>query len=257
MARLLMLISLVLSGSFGALAAKAQTVKDQAEIFRREEGMARPTVPHGPPEVAAVLQLSRRLEALERQVAALISAVEVAQRDLSEALAVLKRQKADVEARLVVLEMQPDPAVSVPAAAPPQQSAGFEQSPEQQFLDAVGLAEQGEWAKAELAFDTFARRFPEHSRMQEARFWIGKSLAANGRTVQAAQVFLDLYEHFPDASFAVDNLMALGAALVAIGPDNATQACQVYDEIAASFQDKIDPARRDTILRARLKANCQ
>lgn len=269
MVRRLVIISLALSALLDVVPARARIIGDRAgNVGRAEDTLlqgsqqrdesARQIAQPGLPATSATLQLSRRLEALERQVAALVSAMELAQRDLSQVRLLYNRQKADVEARLVALEISTDRGDGTASnAGTPNKSATVVRSAEQQFLDAKALAARGEWAKAELEFDTFNRSYPDHPQAQEARFWFGKSLAANGRTVQAAQVFLNLYEQHPDAPFALDNLMALGAALAVITPDDTAQACQVYDQIITEFQYKLDLVSKDAINVARLRLGCK
>lgn len=250
-------------------AARAQTLGAVEQRLNRLEQSLRklerrdPAVPSrpepAPPEssggATALMELNGRLVSLERLVATLVSAREQDHRDLAMARDQLQRLKGDVETRLDGVERQVSamaPAQSAPVAA----SEPVAKTPDERYAEALGFAEAGQWARAEFAFDTFIANNPAHPRLAEARFWLGRSLLAEGKAAPAAQIFLDLYGKHPTASFALDNLLALAKSLEAIGPDSAAQACDVYAVIADIHGDKLTVELRSLLLDRRLALQC-
>jgi TolA-binding protein len=202
------------------------------------------------------LQLDRRLGALERTISNLVSAQERDHRELTATVEQLRRMKSDVEARFDIVENQAQPA-------PPEQSAGLiAKTPapplddDARYSQAMGYADQQDWLKAELAFDTFITSYPSDSKIPEARYQLGRAFAGQGKYAQAAQMFLDLYQDHPDAPFVVANLFALGEALIAIGPENTEQACDVYSEIEVTHGSNLSVEQRSQLLDQRLSLEC-
>ena len=208
-----------------------------------------------PAQNDALISLSNRLSNMERMVSAFLAGQEQDRRTLTMGMDRLDRLKSDVESRLDGVEQQitslanaPKPVVT---ASPPKVA-----SVEDRYLEALGFAEKGEWAKAEFAFDTFVENNPNHARSVEAQYWLGRSLLGEGKAAQAAQTFLTLFEKHPDAPIAVDNLFALAEALIAAGPDSASQACSVYDQLTGGYSAKLSEVQRNKILDLRVKQNC-
>lgn len=202
------------------------------------------------------LQLDRRLGALERAISSLVSARERDHRNLAIAIEQLQRMKGDVEARLDAVESQPPPA-STP------QRASIKSAPGPMPLDADGLFKQAMdyaahegWTQAEFAFDTFITSYPTDNRIPEARYQLGRAFQGQGKNPQAAQIFLDLYEKYPGAPFAIANLFALGEALAAMGPESSEQACNVYGELEAIHGTELSVDQRSRLLDRRLSLEC-
>lgn len=245
--------------------AQAQTLGDVEQRLDRLEKAVR-QVQNKPAEREArssksrddvYLQLDRRLGAVERALSGIVSAQERDHRDLATTLEQIQRMKGDVEARLDAIESRPAaPAlVSQPPAAM-SESAAVPPNADDRFKQAMGYASQQDWTKAELAFDSFVTTYPSDTRAPEARYQLGRAFEGQGKHAQAAQIFLDLYEKYPDAPFMIDNLFALGKALGDLGPENAQQACDVYDEIEATHGTALSVDQRSQLLDRRLALKC-
>ncbi|MBB3862476.1 TolA-binding protein [Novosphingobium hassiacum] len=206
----------------------------------------------------ALLQLDRRLAALERALSGLMSAQEQDHRALAASLTQMQALKGDIESRLDAVERQAEAiptasktpeAAPVPPVAPPPTA-------DDRFRQAMDYAEAQDWPKSELAFDSFVASWPSDARVPEARFQLGRAFQGQGKYAQAAQIFLDLYEKAPQAPFALANLFALADALVAIGPDNSAQACEVYSEIEVVHDSVLTTEQRSRLLDRRLALKC-
>lgn len=215
---------------------------------------SKPAAVRQSPEDEAIITLSSRLAAFERWVATLLAAQEQDRRTLSAAIDRLERLKGDVDGRLEVVEQQVTALAETPKQMPVPANVD---TAEARYLEARGFADRGEWAKAEFAFDTFITNNPGHPLFVEARYWLGRSFLGEGKAPQAAQMFLELYEKYPEAPIALDNLFGLAEALLAIGPENAAQACAVYGQIDAGFAAKLSGVQRNRMLDMRLNQNCK
>lgn len=202
------------------------------------------------------LQLDRRLGALERAISNLVASQERDHRELTTTVEQLQRMKRDVEARLDTLENQPPPAPAAPVTDIIAETPAAPLDADARFKQAMGYADQQDWPKAELAFDTFVASYPSDPKLPEARYQLGRAFEEQGKHAQAAQIFLDLYQNHPGAPFAVANLFALGEALAAIGPENTEQACDVYSEIEVTHGGKLSVEQRSQLLDRRLALKC-
>lgn len=211
------------------------------------------------PPASALIDLSNRLTTVERLAASLLAGQELDRRNLAVGLEQLQRLKGDVELRLDANERQVA-ALTAALAATPKAAQVVEpvkpMSADDRFIEALGFAQKDEWSKAEFAFDTFITNNPSHTRLIEARYWLGRSFQGQGKPAKAAQIFLELYEKYPTAPIALDNLFALAQALIDLGPDSTAQACAVYDQIDAGFDGKLTTGQHNLLLDARLKLNC-
>ncbi|WP_176217860.1 tetratricopeptide repeat protein [Novosphingobium sp. B1] len=260
--------SLPLTGGAQAqsLSGIDQRLQRVEQVVRGLQGdrpvVARPTAGATPPPSAApldaLLQLDRRLAALERALSGLVSTQEQDHRALAASLAQMQALKGDIESRLDAVEQQ---AAAVPAtsSSPPATSvspAGPPPTVDERFRQAMAYAEAQDWQKSELAFDSFAASWPSDPRVPEARYQLGRAFQGQGKHAQAAQIFLELYEKVPQAPFALANLFALAEALTDMGPDNSVQACDVYAEIEAVHGSTLTIEQRSRLLDRRLALKC-
>lgn len=253
--------------TLGAVENRINRLEQSVEKLERKTRKLRDEVPAStspvplaapPASGSLVIELNNRIEALERLVAGMVASDEQDRRAVAAGLDQLQRLKGDAELRLDGVEQQ---LVKLAAAAEAEKAAPPPPAPkaltaDDRYLEALDFAERKEWSKAEFAFDTFIAANPGHSRLLEARYWLGRSFQGQGKTAQAAQIFLELFEKQPAAAFALDNLFALAQALVDLGPENTEQACAVYDQIEEGFKDKLGADRRNALLDQRIKLRC-
>ncbi|CCW17967.1 hypothetical protein EBBID32_23170 [Sphingobium indicum BiD32] len=207
--------------------------------------------------IDALMQLDRRLAALERALSGLISAQEQDHRALVTGMAQVQTMKGDTEARLDAVERQAAVPAPPPASIPqPVATAAQPLSADDRFGQAMLYAERQDWPRAELAFDSFVAAWPADPRASEARFQLGRAFQGQGKHAQAAQLFLELYEKAPNAPFIIDDLFALGQALTDMGPANSAQACDVYAEIETTHGAALTLEQRSQLLDRRLALKC-
>ena len=246
--------------SLGAIEQRLRKVEQTVETLKAgnaPEGIG--AVSGQPVSIDALLQLDRRIAAVERALSSLTSAQELDHRALTDALAELRTMKGDIEARLDALESAPavPPNLSASAVqAPPSSPVVRQPSVDDRFQEAMQYAERQDWPRAELAFDSFVATWPSDPRAAEARYQLGRAFQGQGKHAQAAQLFLELYEKSPDAPFIIDDLLALAQALIDIGPANTAQACDVYSEIETTHDAALTLEQRSLLLDHRLALKC-
>lgn len=252
--------------------------------------------PVGTPAAAPLVDLTNRVDALERQQRALTGQVEqlqFRQRQLEESLTKLR---GDAEFRLNALESGAQPAPSAipadgapstsgtrpartaPAAAAassrtptPTRAAGDDSSkageggtnaaapkdPEAQYTAAYRLYTSGAYPAAETALAAFAKANPKHPRASNARFWQGRAIAAQGRHAAAAEIFLNNYKDLPRGERASNSLLWLAKSLVALDrPNTRAGACDVLKQLAAAYPDKLTGALKTDADATRTAARC-
>lgn len=244
--------------TLGAVEQRLDRLEKDVRLLSRKGGTgADESVMASPSDL--ILQVDARLAAIERALAALVSAREQDHRELEALQQQFRRVSGDVESRIASLEKRTDAPPQVIAAAPTTVAPiapATEAGPDERFGQAMTFLARKDWPKAEFAFDSFATSYPSDDRTPEARFRLGQSFEGQGKHAQAAQIFLDLYQKYPDAPFALDNLFALAAALAGLGPDSTAQACSVYGEIEAVWGTRLTVPDRARLLDGRLALQC-
>lgn len=94
---------------------------------------------------------------------------------------------------------------------------------------ATDFAASGEHGRAVEVLDVHARRYPNAPTAPAASLALGRSLLAQDRPEEAAEVLLDAHERFGGAAEAPDMLVGVGQAMAGIG--NRDIACATFDEV--------------------------
>ena len=144
-----------------------------------------------------------------------------------------------------------DPA----AAADGELVAAIEAAPDDVALLGVArdFAASGQTDRARHVLEVHARRYPEAPSAPAAALDLGRSLLAEQRNEEAAEVMLDAHERFGDASEAPDLLVGVGTAMAGLG--NQDIACATFDEVDRLYPTM--PAATVGALReARATAGC-
>ncbi len=133
--------------------------------------------------------------------------------------------------------------------APAQPGYGGEAYPPAQPLpvdDPVGLYEQGfsylrdrNYAQAEVVFQDFLTRYPEHDLAANAKYWLGESYYVRNDFEKAAKVFAESYQQFPKGSKGPDNLLKLGMSLAGLG--KSEDACLAYAQLQKEYPGEAMP----------------
>ncbi len=265
-----------------------------SKYFQPEYSDAQPAaVPQQGQGGDVVIDLQRRIEVLEQQIAGMTGQVEEASFRARQAEEALTRFREDVEYRLTVLEGG-DPsalkagtgaptatggrtattAASKPGEAQPFPPPGFDPkspelsanatgaaanaaanlSPDEQYKAAYAFVNQNEYGRAEAALGTFIERNPKHARTPDAQYWLARVQLVQKKYALAAKGFLDTYQKYPKASRAPDSLLGLGDALAGLG--NLKEACQAYDQLQIDYPTAASGNLKTRLAQGRTKAKC-
>ncbi|MEX0922776.1 MAG: tol-pal system protein YbgF [Rhodovibrionaceae bacterium] len=127
-----------------------------------------------------------------------------------------------------------------------QQSAANVQlpsgTPKEQYDYAFDLLRQANYPAAEQAFQAFLQRHPSDPLSGNAKYWLGESYYVRGDNQNAAIVFAEGFQEYPNSSKAPDNLLKLGMALANLG--STEDACGTFSELQRRY-----PNAASTILR--------
>ena len=241
---------------------------------------------------SSVVTLSQRLDALERQVADLVRQSEENGNRLRNLETGMGQLKSDQEQRITAIEQRLSEAAAAPPAAssetappattpakpkpttsktPPKKTAeaetsGAEGGPaaetaaatsdpgEDAYSQGFHLWQDGQYDQAITTLKAFTAAYPKHRRVSYANNLIGRSLMSEGKTRDAANVFLANYRGNPGGERAADSLYYLGQAAMQLGQPG--QACKVYAEFDAIYGTKARADLRKQVSDGKAQAQC-
>ena len=230
--------------------------------------------PPGTPATSPLVDLTTRVDTLERQQATLTGALEEAQNKLRLLDEAFAKYRGDTDFRLNALE---HPAAAAPPAAaaadtpaappaadrtadkpvraaPKPAKAAPPLAVEDQWRAAYALYTAKDYAGAETAMTDFLAANPKAARASNAQYWLGRSYDAEGRHAEAAKAFLDGYKNYADGDRAPDSLLWLGKSLTSL--KKPKQACSALDELQSVYGPKLTPALKAGAKTARSDAKC-
>ena len=217
-----------------------------------------------------VADLSVKLDSVERQLRSLtgrLEEFEFKQRQLEERMDAMQR---DVSLQIDGLKQNGasgsapgggvtgrDGGTSLPAPTNTPTPAPTVElpnaDPNQQYSYAFEFVRQNELDNGRIAMEQFIAANPGHTRIGDAKFWLGRIHLLQKRPGQAAQRFFTLIEEHPNHSRRPDALVDLAQALVEL--DSASDACNALAEFDRSAVDASSRLRTRAD-RIRRQASC-
>lgn len=163
-------------------------------------------------------ELFMQLQQLQEEVSRLRGMLEEQQYEIKRIKQENLERYQEVEGRL---SQQAAPAVSpvtspslpaaVPPTAPTANTTPADPAKEKLFYDAAfDLIKARDFAKADLAFAAFLRKYPKGQYSGNAQYWLGEVKLAQKDLVGASQAFTAVYRDYPDNSKVPDALYKLG-----------------------------------------------
>ncbi|MBU6165707.1 MAG: hypothetical protein KGQ52_06200 [Alphaproteobacteria bacterium] len=221
-----------------------------------------------------ITDLTARVESLEASLKGLTGQIEAVEYKLRALEDAQRRMKGDVEFRLTALEKpaapvaepgdaaapaQPGLAAPPPAANPaatprPAAATARPATADAAWTLAYPKVTARDWPGVETAMTQFIADWPKSTRVPQARYWLGRSLAARNQPAAAAKAFLELYQTAPRAAAAPDALIGLASALNAMA--RAKDACQVLGELDQVYGAKLTDTQKADAGRQRTRAKC-
>lgn len=247
---------------------------------------AAPAAPAGIPASNPVIDLTRRVDALERALAQMTGQVEQNSYNLRKLEDQFAKMKGDAEFRLNALEGKgPAPAPGAAAAPggatlpyvvpPPVKSAtGGAAVPDAAPVVAAGatppsgdagkdaymagydLWTQKKYPEAVAALKAMAAKYPKHKYASYARNLAGRAYLDNGQYNEAIR---ELFENTKDEAGerAPQSYVYMAQALMKRKPPLPDKACQAYEVLQAKYPDKVkDSGLADLVARGKAEAKC-
>lgn len=96
-------------------------------------------------------------------------------------------------------------------------SSGTVDSASSSYENAFALLKNSQYDAAEKGFQDFIDRYPDHALVSNAKYWLGETFYVKGDFEQAARIFAEGYQQYPQGPKAADNLLKLGMSLAGMG----------------------------------------
>ncbi len=163
----------------------------------------------------SLVELSRRLDALEAQLREQRGNVEVLQNNSDSANKSERMLYTDLDKRISALEggahVGPGGAAATGAAAVGGAAAGGAAVDDQAAYNAAfDKLKAGNYSEAVLAFQAFMNRYPSSDLLDNAQYWIGEAYYVTRDYEHAARAFGTVGERWPTSRKAPDALLKLG-----------------------------------------------
>lgn len=256
-------------------------------------GNTGPAIPAGNAASTPIVDLTARIDALEKGLASLTGQVEQTGYRGRQADEAIKR----LEARLTTLEGGnpaavtdgpapaatssggPAPASASPAAAtslarPPASpnNPATKTDPERRAeVAAVEIPSTGDAAEdaytygyrlyvaklypeAEAKLKEFVTKYPSHRRWSYAQNLLGRAYYDEGKPALASVAFYDNYQKAPKGERAAESLTWLGQSLTKL--KKPADACKVYDELQEVYGARLAPDLKAKAAKGRADAKC-
>jgi tol-pal system protein YbgF len=163
----------------------------------------------------SLVDLSRRLDALEAQQREQRGSVEVLQNDEQGARKSQRDLYADLDKRLSALEggahAAPGTVAATGAAAPGAAASGSAMVDDQTAYNAaLEKLKGGSYSEAIVAFQGFMNHYPSSDLLDNAQYWIGEAYYVTQDYEHAGRAFRAVGERWPASRKAPDALLKLG-----------------------------------------------
>ncbi len=218
--------------------------------------------------------LTVRISQMEREIQSLTGTVEELSYELDQANRRLEAVSQTLIGGLDSSSDFSDPGRAVASAGPVALSAGdpiadqlnvaaaeeravsveLPFDPDAAFDYASGFLLQGDYERAQEAFELYVEAFPNHSHTANAQFRLGEIYLATGANAKAADAFIAHIRAYPNDPRAAEAYLKLGTAFARL--EQPEQACKVFKSMKAKYPNASQPVvQRADLEMARI--NCQ
>ncbi len=253
--------------------AVQRTVFPQGVPVQPESGAPVPATAAGSPATAPIADLTARIDALEKGLAALTGQIEQAGFRNGQQDEAIKR----IEAQLATLNsateaaVAPPTAIKPPPAAKPTVVATKPDAARKAMIASVEVPASGDAAEdaysygfrlytaklypeAQTKLKEFVAKYPAHRRYSYAQNLLGRAYYDEGKPALASVAFYDNYQKMPKGERAPESLYWLGQALTKL--KKMTDACKVYDELQDVYGARLAPDLKAKATKGRADAKC-
>lgn len=98
---------------------------------------------------------------------------------------------------------------------------------------AFSFLRNDDYASAQSSFESFIAQYPDHSLVENAKYWLGETFYARGDYQSASRSFARAFKDHPEGSKAPDVLLKLAMSLK--GQNMNEEACLTLSEVVKRF----------------------
>lgn len=216
----------------------------QLEVQRSETAQAEVTDGTGLQRQVAEMQAGLdNLRVESHSVNGLIDDLGRQQRDLADELRLIQEdlnlQIDSLTSRIEELEAGSLTSGGESAPAPPQPEEAPQQTPEQQYEQALQLIRDGtDFVRGREQMEAFTRNYPDHDLYVNALYWTGEALYGEKKFELSILQFQDIISRYPGHSKAPDALYKQALAFNSLGDEQNARATmrKLIDSYPASDQ---------------------
>lgn len=204
----------------------------------------------------AVAGFDERLSQIEAQQRTLTGQIERLENDVRQMKDRLDKTLADNEMRFQQVERGADTAAvaSLPAAEEKPalknvlgtlSSKGSADPAETLYESAFSDIRESKYDAAEGKLKKFMSSYPGHALAGNAQYWLGETYYVRGDYQQAARLFAQGYQDYPQGAKAPDSLLKLGLSLAKAGKKD--DACLSFRQLEKEYPGSQNPAARRAV----------
>ncbi len=120
-------------------------------------------------------------------------------------------------------------------------------SPEDQFQEAFDNIRDKKWQDAKTSFEQFILDNPDNQLSGSAHYWLGELYILEKNYREAALIFAEGFQKFPDSIKAAEMLFKLSQSLYKV--EKITEACKTMEKLIIDFpKNKIIPQTKKQIV---------
>jgi len=119
---------------------------------------------------------------------------------------------------------------------------GQADGPSALYNRAFSLLKQEKYANSQVMFEQFLSAHPDHKLAGNAIYWLGETHYVRGEYGDAAQIFAQAYQKYPNSAKAPDNVLKLGMSLAGAGKKD--EACIALKQVEVEHSDSGPVLRR-------------
>ena len=215
-----------------------QLAADQARLAERVDGIERKV------DSQSLLEMSRKLDAMELEVRTLRGDIETLQFELQGLNSRQRDQYMDIDSRLQGLESGGAAVVAASTGAAVASSTGSPAAPvagpasaseQESYNTAFNALKDGRYEQAAGAFSQFLTAFPASNLADNAKYWYAETFYVRRQFAEALSTFEAVVKEYPDSRKTPDALLKIGYCNYELG--QWSQAKSALTQVGQRFPD--------------------
>ena len=205
------LVSLLAGCATDPYTAEDHLAVEQARLTERVDSIERKV------DNQSLLEMSRKLDAMELEVRSLRGDIESLQFELQGLNNRQRDQYVDIDSRLQGLESGRAASSAVSGAAAAAGAAGNAPAPgpasaseQESYNAAFNALKDGRYEPAAAAFDQFLQTYPGSNLADNAKYWYAETFYVRRQFAEALSTFQSVVQDYPNSRKTPDALLKIG-----------------------------------------------